>query len=217
MPPRNGGRAAAADGGPASAEAVDPSCTQADSTLDPGANDDDGVDGRAAHLHHLQQQQLQAAQLHHQALLTQAALTSVLATLSTIEMRITAHLDPLEAGLADLRNNVAPATLAPASPPVGLNFVSVRTIKEGSSGPLSCFVRRCGSAERQRRCLSLPSLRCEPHRLCHGLGDRQSRVHQGPFLQPRHATGRRLRRPRARRPETRSLPCLGPRCQEYGI
>jgi hypothetical protein len=131
MPPRNGGRAAAADGGLDSAEAGDPPGTQADSTLDPGANADCGGDGRANQLHHLQQQQLQAAQLQHQALLAQAAqqqwlfgciggatapmppltpdLTPVLATLSTIEMRITMLLGPLEAGLADLLNNVAPA------------------------------------------------------------------------------------------------------------
>jgi hypothetical protein len=109
-------------------EAGDLPGTQADITLDPGAFDDGGGDGRAAHLLHLQQQQLQ---LHHHALLAQAAqqpwvfggiggasaspqpqtadLASVLASLSTIEMRIKARLDPLEAGLADLRNNVAPA------------------------------------------------------------------------------------------------------------
>jgi hypothetical protein len=118
MPPRgNAGRSAAAtDGGLASAEAGDPPGTQADTTLDPCAIDDGGSDGRDDHLHHLQQQQLQ--QMHHHALLAQAAqqqqwlfsgiggapappqspvadLTSVLADLSTIEMRITARLDPL--------------------------------------------------------------------------------------------------------------------------
>jgi hypothetical protein len=94
--------------------------------------------GRATHLHHLQQQ-LQAVQLQYQALLAQAAqqpwlfggiggtpaqqqttttdLTSVLADLSTIEMSIMARLDPLEAGLADLQNNVRQPRLPLLRPP----------------------------------------------------------------------------------------------------
>jgi hypothetical protein len=167
MPPRgNAGRsAAAADGGLASAEAGDPPGTQADITLDPGALDDGGCDGSAAHLHHLQQQQLQ--QQHHHALLAQAAqqqpwlfsglggapappqspaadLTSVLAALSTIEIRITARLDPLEAGLADLRNNVASASSAPASSPVeGRGRVSFGT---ASCAPRARSASPTGSA-----------------------------------------------------------------------
>jgi hypothetical protein len=73
MRPRNGGSDAAADGGLASAEVDDPPGTQADSTLDPSANAIGSGNGSTNQLHQLKQQQLQSAQLQHQALLTQAS------------------------------------------------------------------------------------------------------------------------------------------------
>jgi hypothetical protein len=108
------------------------------------ALDNSGGDTHAAHLHQLHQQQLH--QLHNQALLAQAAqqqpwlfsglggapalppqpppqpaadLTSVLAALSSIESRIAARLDPLEAGFTDMRTTVASASSASVSSPAG--------------------------------------------------------------------------------------------------
>jgi hypothetical protein len=144
--------------------------TLADITVDLGAPDHSGGDALAAHLHQLQQQQLH--QLHTQALLAQAAqqqpwlfgglggasalppppppqlaaadLTAVLAALSSIESRIAARLDPLEAGLTALQTTVASDQSASASSPaVGRGRVA---FADASCAPRARAASPTGSA-----------------------------------------------------------------------